>query len=543
MDLTINVLEILVGILSLFIVSFIAIFAYDRVTARRRHMTEVYLQEVREELQREKLRRAEAEKMVEKVEKVAAGGQVDLDEVRRLQERRDAEDFKRNCKSTILVESLEFRSLPVLGDGTWKLQSGNNVLLGRNGYGKSLVLRELAAILTRSDKKSVTIAGDGLLKVILNVDGQSREIERSSSGFKNSLGPVPILAIPDSRFVNRAEDALRPVRDPYTEISRYGAYHFLEQVPYNTIVQSLLHSLCLDYVEHDPRTFEQPIFQLLTTVFAGLTDKSFRFSSVERADATSYHLKVITEGNEKPVLIQAASQGTLSVLAIFGLIYRFLTDARDEDKETALHRRAVVIIDELDAHLHPSWQQRIVGLLRKTFPNVQFIISGHSPLLVAGAGLGEVSVMRKMDLDLGFHIQTLDRDFIGAKAEDIYQTAFNITDGADDVFIEHSKLAASKVDNKPKIRELRELRAKEQLSHDEELELTQLENQEVLMRRASAIEEERAQEADILATLETECSELRIKVRDLEHQLMREQQAQTIAKDLQREVHQDKRLK
>jgi predicted ATP-binding protein involved in virulence len=44
-----------------------------------------------------------------------------------------------------------------------------------------------------------------------------------------------------------------------------------------------------------------------------------------------------------------------------------------------LHQEAIIIIDEIDLHLHPIWQQRILGDLRRTFPQTQFIVSTHSP--------------------------------------------------------------------------------------------------------------------------------------------------------------------
>ncbi|WP_350350464.1 AAA family ATPase [Microbacterium sp. A8/3-1] len=43
----------------------------------------------------------------------------------------------------------------------------------------------------------------------------------------------------------------------------------------------------------------------------------------------------------------------------------------------------IVLIDEVDLHLHPSWQQQIVPLLRKTFPRVQFILTTHSPQVIS----------------------------------------------------------------------------------------------------------------------------------------------------------------
>ena len=47
--------------------------------------------------------------------------------------------------------------------------------------------------------------------------------------------------------------------------------------------------------------------------------------------------------------------------------------------EDPLASAAIVLIDELELHLHPSWQQRILDDLRRTFPNTQFIVSTHSP--------------------------------------------------------------------------------------------------------------------------------------------------------------------
>jgi predicted ATP-binding protein involved in virulence len=54
--------------------------------------------------------------------------------------------------------------------------------------------------------------------------------------------------------------------------------------------------------------------------------------------------------------------------------------------QNPLHEEGVVLIDELDIHLHPTWQRTIAGLLRQTFPNIQFIMATHSPLVAAGAG-------------------------------------------------------------------------------------------------------------------------------------------------------------
>lgn len=47
--------------------------------------------------------------------------------------------------------------------------------------------------------------------------------------------------------------------------------------------------------------------------------------------------------------------------------------------ENPLESEAIVLIDEVDLHLHPSWQQRVLSDLLRTFPKTQFIVSTHSP--------------------------------------------------------------------------------------------------------------------------------------------------------------------
>lgn len=48
-----------------------------------------------------------------------------------------------------------------------------------------------------------------------------------------------------------------------------------------------------------------------------------------------------------------------------------------------LQSKGVVMIDEVDLHLHPGWQQSILADLTRTFPNIQFIVSTHSPQIVS----------------------------------------------------------------------------------------------------------------------------------------------------------------
>lgn len=79
------------------------------------------------------------------------------------------------------------------------------------------------------------------------------------------------------------------------------------------------------------------------------------------------------------------SDGFRSVLALAGDLVWRLIEAFPESQDP-LVEQGVVLIDELDIHLHPAWQRTIAGLLREIFPGIQFIMATHSPLVAAGAG-------------------------------------------------------------------------------------------------------------------------------------------------------------
>ena len=79
--------------------------------------------------------------------------------------------------------------------------------------------------------------------------------------------------------------------------------------------------------------------------------------------------------------LSAGYQGILCL--IMELAYRtVILNPRMEDYKAV---EGVVLIDEIDMHLHPRWQWKILGALRATFPNVQFIIATHSPIVISSA--------------------------------------------------------------------------------------------------------------------------------------------------------------
>lgn len=83
----------------------------------------------------------------------------------------------------------------------------------------------------------------------------------------------------------------------------------------------------------------------------------------------------------------------------------------DATPESLLSSDGIVLIDEIDLHLHPSWQQRIVGDLTRTFPNIQFIVTTHSPQVVSSVKGSSVFLVNDGDMEvLGTARQTRGLD-------------------------------------------------------------------------------------------------------------------------------------
>ena len=85
---------------------------------------------------------------------------------------------------------------------------------------------------------------------------------------------------------------------------------------------------------------------------------------------------------DAPLPVRWLSDGERGVLAMVLDLTRRLAQANPEMDDPAAEAEAVVLIDEIELHLHPAWQRRIVGNLTKTFPNCQFIATTHSPQVI-----------------------------------------------------------------------------------------------------------------------------------------------------------------
>ncbi len=141
------------------------------------------------------------------------------------------------------------------------------------------------------------------------------------------------------------------------------------------------------------------------------------------------------EGQAQPFSNLSAGQRTMMALAA-DLAIKMVTQNNDwvppEDAipangdlpEVLAITPGVVLIDELDVHLHPRWQRRVVSDLKATFPSIQFVCTTHSPQIIGEVApdeirmLDEAALGRHPDQSFGLDSNAILEDIQGASARD-----------------------------------------------------------------------------------------------------------------------------
>lgn len=126
----------------------------------------------------------------------------------------------------------------------------------------------------------------------------------------------------------------------------------------------------------------------------------------------------------KTVFVNQFSDGEKCMLAMIGDLARRLSISNPSLHEPC-HGHAVVLIDEIDLHLHPKWQRLVIPQLVKTFPNCQFIVSTHSPQIVSHLQPSQVHVLDVSNEEA--ILSSIDQCF-GLTSNQILEEIFDVGD-------------------------------------------------------------------------------------------------------------------
>lgn len=177
------------------------------------------------------------------------------------------------------------------------------------------------------------------------------------------------------RRLTRISQAPNPGLEPLKRSSNFNT-QFHEDKPLSTFEQWMSH---LEFRKMKQDKKAEKMQDIGKKVIEKLLPGDTKISGI----TIDGEIKFLVNGRKVSTI--ALSDGYRSVIALAGdLIWRLLQAFPDLEDPTQAF--GVVLIDELDIHLHPSWQRQIPIWLRQIFPNLQFIVATHSPLVAAGGG-------------------------------------------------------------------------------------------------------------------------------------------------------------
>jgi len=134
---------------------------------------------------------------------------------------------------------------------------------------------------------------------------------------------------------------------------------------------------------------------LLTSIIEFVNQSDFLPFNARIQDISSDGVTFI-DGNDCELPVEELSDGYRSILSMtFDLIRQLVRvygfdQVFDPNEPTKIIAPGVVLIDEIDVHLHPTWQRKIGIWFREHFPKIQFIVTTHSPLICQAASVGTV---------------------------------------------------------------------------------------------------------------------------------------------------------
>jgi energy-coupling factor transporter ATP-binding protein EcfA2 len=334
-----------------------------------------------------------------------------------------------------------------------------NIFCGSNGIGKTTILDAIAAAFSaRSGPylKRGANAKEGTGSVLLETSGKEVELKYRLTRFIFEGGEgtggnrelaEDLLYVPTQRDITYQKlNAIQS--DPQHDEVLNRAHHH-SALNQQEVKAWFVNRFLWSHVGKSLSDLQKENNRFARSVFA-LIDKGFSFAEV--LGATN---EVLVKTPTGTIPFEFLSSGFRSSIAlIFGLIKEI--EFRKKGREIPLQEFAgVVLIDELDMHLHPAWQQRIVGILRGCFPKAQFITTTHSPFIVQSATPAEVIALRRMpDGGIAKILTEAKRGFSGWTIEEIAKDVLDVgvlrTDVVENAFAAFQR--ALETDNEPAAR-------------------------------------------------------------------------------------------
>jgi hypothetical protein len=276
-------------------------------------------------------------------------------------------------------------------------------LTGENAYGKTAVLRALTiGLFGIRDQNTILLDPDSQSEIAVEIyhNGKTLVNKVEKANFK----PFNYFAAyGSSRLVIQSDRTTGEITGRSTKT--YSMFNA------DGVSLNIERELVLWYLDRDPRY----------DIVRGILLKLLPHGADIIVDRKNKEILYIEKENREdggsgfdPIPFQKLAAGNKSIISMIGdLLIRFYKEY-EKDGKTGIHPvdfQGIVIIDELDLHLHPKWLRKLPAILSGLFPNIQFIAATHSEIPLLGAPGDSVFLKVTRTKKEGIRIERVHVDF------------------------------------------------------------------------------------------------------------------------------------
>lgn len=310
-----------------------------------------------------------------------------------------------------------------------------NIFFGINGAGKSTILRAFIFFLSDILLNTLLDTHDAEGKILertfpfkrSDINNQSAQLElhltlNCKTDYKSEITCDNLL---NQTYTTPFSKKIRLKESPL--IASYSVDRFLPEGFTKELISSIYHPDPYDDLFNPVLNFSN-LIQWLNLVEATVLQKEVENTNISQI-AKGYNIaKTIKQDkeleifrrtiesftglshvgldrNSDPITLKALkgnnfinsvqmSDGEKGLLALVGDMARRLMQL-NPDMQNPLEGTGIVLIDEIDLHLHPQWQRTLIPGLVKTFPNIQFILTTHSPQILSQVEYGKIYQLKQ----------------------------------------------------------------------------------------------------------------------------------------------------
>ncbi len=313
----------------------------------------------------------------------------------------------KNNQNNIKIKSIRIKNIKCFDDLDIKLSQKNNIFLGINGRGKTTVLQLIAIGIsnitplhsTEWSEVTKNLEKDSSLEIKFIISENKTNENEQTLEYKITQEDKVVLKYKNKKEEKDKEKLIKLIEDKFLFVAYGSSRNANKDI---TNFTGYDHVSTLFGINNNKETHKdlekgegfKQLKKIITEIFNNAEELKNRVILSSYKEGVFYFQAPTNNENEIPLKALSAGFKT-SFKWILDLVIRALKKGFDINKPKEIN--GIVLIDEIDTHLHIKWQKTILRTLQDVFPNIQFIVTTHSPFVIQSVTNSNVYLLKLKD--------------------------------------------------------------------------------------------------------------------------------------------------